>query len=93
MRCPPARRRESAGRAEPTAVDHPDDLVTRNRARPVRLEIALGQVQVGAAHAARVDTHTDLVRTGLGIDALSEHQRSIVDRSGSPDPPRFHGGA
>jgi hypothetical protein len=50
-------------RADP--VDHADQLVARDE-REDRVEVALVDVQVGAAHADLVDLDAHLARTGLG---------------------------
>jgi hypothetical protein len=49
---------------------------------PVRRQIALGHVQVGAAHAAAVDPDPDLAGSRLGHRQRRRHQRTAVDGPG-----------
>ena len=51
-----------ACRARTERVDRADDLVAGNDVGPARREVALGEVQVGAADAAHVDPHAQLAR-------------------------------
>ena len=82
-RCEPRR-----ARAEP--VDDAHDLVTGDHLRPMRWQVALGEMQVGAAHAA--DRHADpqLTRGRFRSGPLDERQRPLVDRARLLHDPRLH---
>ena len=78
--CPDRRRLGIA----PHSVDPPDDLVTGND-RKLRVgELAVNDVQIGAADAAGGNQHPDLPWAGLGIRHGGEHQRLAR-------PPQQHG--
>jgi hypothetical protein len=77
-------------RTRSDGVDHPDDLVTRDRARSVRLQIALDEVQVRPADPTAGDAHEDLPRTGHGGRPIGPRERSAVDRARRLDDPRSH---
>ena len=81
-----------AGAAGPEPVDHADDLVARRHAGTARCEVALGQVEVRAAHAAGPDTYPDLTRAGLGDGPLDAYQRPAVDGTRPVDHPGLHDG-
>ncbi|GAB3270574.1 hypothetical protein GCM10027449_05580 [Sinomonas notoginsengisoli] len=59
---------------------------------PARREVALGEVQIGAAHAADQDPHEHLARAGHGIGPLAEHERPWMSPSGTGNvnPPSAH---
>jgi len=60
-----------------TATDHgPDNLVAGNDRRSGNLDLAVEQVQVGAAHTARMDPHEELVGSRLGLGKLHGAQRA-----------------
>ena len=80
------------GAAGPQPVDHADDLVARRHPGTARCEVALGQVEVRPAHAARPDAHPDLAWAGLGDGPLDAHQRVAMDRAGPVDHPCLHHG-
>ncbi|GAB3260477.1 hypothetical protein GCM10027448_32890 [Nocardioides dilutus] len=80
-----------AGR-EPVCVgsaidDAAHDLVARHHPRPAGLEVAFGEVQVGAAQAADVDVHQDLVAARLRDRAGADYDRALRHGSGSPHSP------
>ena len=70
------------GAAGPEPVDHADDLVARRHPGTARCKVALGQVEVRPAHAARPDAHPDLAGAGLGDGPLDPHQRVAVTGPG-----------
>ena len=51
--------------------DLADHLVSRHHLRPMHRQIALGDVQVGAAHPARAHLHQHLVVAGSGTGTRS----------------------
>ena len=57
-------------------VDDADDLVAGHDVGPPGRQVALGEVQVGAAHAAHRDADPDLARAGLRLGPLDERQRA-----------------
>ena len=65
-----------------TAYDRADDLVTGDDSRMARRQVALGDVEVGAADAAGLDTDENLARAGLGHRKLNRKQRIGFDRAG-----------
>ena len=77
-------------RAQPDHLAH--GFVARNDAGFARLEVALGQVQVSAAHAADPDPEQDLALPGVGIRAVGRHEGPAGDRSRLFNPPGSHGG-
>jgi hypothetical protein len=87
---PLADREPSAARAE--GLDLADDLVARDGGRLARGQIALGQVEIGPAHAAGRDPDADLARAGLGDGPIDELARAAVHRAGRADHPRLHRG-
>jgi len=66
--------------------------VARHRPRPVRHEIAFGQVEIRPAHAAHGDPDADLTRTGPRHRQLGGDQGPLGHRRRSPHPPGPHGG-
>src|SRR6202022_2339293 len=52
-------------------VDPPDDLVARDNPAPPRRQVALGQMQIGAAHTAHRHLHPDLARPWRGDRSLN----------------------
>src|SRR5205823_8007731 len=80
---------EAGGIASPLD-NSADNLMTGNGSRAVRLQIALGEVQVRPAHRARGHADENLAGARTGIRALTQAQRSAVDRAGLLDPPRSH---
>src|SRR5690606_22187290 len=71
-------------------VHPPDHLVPRHRLRATRCEVALRQVQVGAAHPAGLHPHPDLTRTRYRFGTVDEAQRTVRDRSRLVDDPALH---
>ena len=72
----------AVGPAEPRNPDPPlisdgcrDDLVTEYERQFRARQLAVGDVQVGAANATRTDAHEQLARTGLRFRELSLAQR------------------
>ena len=66
--------------AEPQTVDDADDLMPGNDVLHLRRQLAFDDVQVGAADAAGLDAHADLVRRRLRngqIDAAAAARVSI----------------
>src|SRR4029079_8526996 len=63
--------RLEAPRPRPTRFDHPDDLVSGNHRRPSRLELALDDVKIGAAHAAGLDGDANFIIGGLRAGDLA----------------------
>ena len=60
-------------------LDDADDLVAGRGRRPVRRQVALGQVQVCAADAAAADAYPYLTGPGVRDVALDPPQRTLVD--------------
>jgi hypothetical protein len=52
-----------AVRVRTGTLDAPDDLMTRHDRRPHRRQLALDDVQIGPAHAARADAYEHLARS------------------------------
>ena len=77
-------------RAGAVADHRSHHLVARHRAGPVGDQVALGQVQVGAAHPAGVHPDQDLTRPRLRIGPLAEHQRPRGHRPGLFHAPCSH---
>jgi hypothetical protein len=71
-------------------IDVPDHLVPRHDRQVRQLELALDDVQVGAAAAARVDPDAHLTGAGLGIGALDQLERPAGDRCRRPQYLRPH---
>ena len=68
-----------AARSWTDPVDHADDLVAGDHPGPLGPKITLGQVEVGAAHAAHPDPHPDLTRPGLGTgSSIRRSGRSAI---------------
>ena len=76
--------------AAPHGVNPADDLVTGHHPRVVGREVALGQMEVGAAHPAHGDPHPNLARAWFGHVAVDESQRPARDGSRALDDPRPH---
>ena len=57
----------------------------------MRWYVALGQVQVGAAHAARADLDANLAWCRVRIGALDRNERALVDRPWALDGPGSEG--
>ena len=87
---PGALARLEAGGTRPDRIDDADDLVTGNDAPTPRLDVALGEVEVGAAHAARRDADADLARSGHRTRSADGNQRAAGDRSRAIDHPGEH---
>ena len=83
-----AHREPDAVRAQ--CVDDTDDLVAGHGVMAMWFEIALGQVQVGAAHAAAANADADLAGPGFRGVALHPGQRAGVDRTARVDDPTPH---
>ncbi len=77
-------------RPAPDGVDDSDDLVAGDDSVPTRCQVALGEVQVGAAHAAAPDPDPGLAGARQGIRALGEDERPRRDRPGPIDHPCAH---
>ena len=86
-----ARSHLESGGARPQGVDGSDDLVPGDRVGAVRWEVALGEVQVGTAHAAVRDPDPKLARPGHRHGALHEAKGVAVDGTGGGDDPGPHG--
>ena len=71
--------------------DLADDLVAGDDGRAVRRQLALQDVQVGAAHAAGQHPQEDLARTRLGHRELDEPERRLLRGSGRRQLHRAHG--
>src|SRR5690606_5635105 len=74
-------------------LDAPDDLVAGHGPGSARGEVALGQVQVGAAHTARLHPDPDLTGSGLRHRQLDRLQRSGRHRAGTGHHPGTHVGS
>ncbi len=70
--------------------DRSDDLVAGNDSRMARRQVALGDVEVGAANAAGLDTDENLARARFGVRKLDRAQRIGFDRGGRVYSHRFH---
>ena len=77
-----------AARAE--GVDHADHLVPRHGPGTLGREIAFGDVEVRAAHAAGRPPHPHFARGGLGDGSVDELERAARHRAGRADHPRLH---
>ena len=77
-------------RIVPSRNDPTDDLVTWHGVGPMRGEVAFGEVQIGAAHAARRHSDQHFARPWHGIRSFPRSQPPCVDRSRAFDPPREH---
>ena len=77
-------------RARPERHDLADDLMTGDDGRAVRRQLALEDVQVGAADAAGQHPQEDLARTRLGHRELDEPERRLRHRSGRRQLHRAH---
>src|SRR5207302_3707561 len=76
----------------PEGVDLAHDLMAGNDAGALGRQIALGQVQIGPAHAAARDADADLVARWLGDGPVDERHRAVVDWARSLHCPGSHGG-
>jgi hypothetical protein len=70
--------------------DRSDDLMAGDDPRMARRQVALGDVEVGAANAAGLDTDENLARAGFGFRKLDRAQRIGFDRGGCVYGHRFH---
>ena len=78
----PTAKRSHAGAAR---VDDADDLVARDDAGVLRRQITLGEVQIGAAHTARVHADPNLARgRAPGSPRVTRSSGCRVDRRRSP---------
>ena len=68
-----------------------DDLVARDDAGAPRGEVALGQVQVRAAHTADPDLQQDFAGSRPGIRALGRHEGAAGHGPGMSYLPCSHG--
>src|SRR3979490_1571999 len=71
--------------------DLPDHLVAGEHPRHVHRQVALGDVQIGAAHAARVHGDKEFTRSRLRHLDGDAVQRMGGHRARSSNPPRAHG--
>jgi hypothetical protein len=78
-------------RTRSDGIDHSDDLMTGNRPRPVRREVALGQVQVRPADTTAGDADQQLPAAGHRGRPVDPDQWAGVDRTRRLDHPRPHG--
>ena len=78
------------GTARTEGVDHPHHLMAGNHQPMSRGQIALGKVQIGAAHPARPNVHPDLHGPRHRHLTIDPNQRSAVDRSRRVDCPGTH---
>ena len=69
---------ETSAETAPERVDAADHLVARRHRRTSGCEVALDQVQVGAAHPAATDPHPHLTRPGLRLVPLDPAQRATA---------------
>src|SRR5205807_224125 len=79
-----------AGGARAQGLDVAHDLVPGDDGGTLGEQVALGQVQVGAAHPAGGHTDPDLARSRLGNLPLAQLERTAVDGSRTLDRPRLH---
>ena len=77
-----------AGAVRPESVDQADHLVAGCDEVPVRDQIALGEMEVGAAHAAHPHLHPHLVWARIGNGALDPPERGAIERVQGGPPPR-----
>src|SRR5579885_1448338 len=77
--------------ADAPLFDRPDNLVAWDDARMLRRQVALADVQVGAAYAAGADAHQDLVGLRLRNGRLDVAKRSRFNQPGLKHGHRFHG--
>jgi hypothetical protein len=71
-------------------LDPAHDLVPRNHACSARWQVALGEVQVGAAYAATGNSEAKLSGSGFRTRALDTSERAFVDRTRLIDGPGPH---
>src|SRR6185437_4122452 len=106
LRTPPAIRTGAVNRAQPRhadpftdrertrvrtqGFDASNDLVSRGDPGPAGRQVALGEMQVGAAHATARDPDEDVGRSRLGPIALDPAERPFIDRPRSVDYPGLH---
>jgi hypothetical protein len=64
--------------------------MARNDSRMARRQVALGNVEVGAANAAGLDTDENFARARFGLRKLDRAQRIGFDRGGRVYSHRFH---
>ena len=76
--------------ARPAARDAADHLMTGHDLRALRRELALDDVQVGAADAAHLDAHQHLAGPRLGHGAFDERERTRRDVARRAQPHRPH---
>lgn len=72
------------------ALDQADDLVTGDDPRMFRRKIALGEVQIRPADAARDDAHENLAVARNRRRLFDQTERIVLDRSGPFDDDRAH---
>jgi hypothetical protein len=77
-----------AARSE--TVDHPDRFMARDGVGAMGGQVALGQMQIGAANTADADRDAHLARAGLWHRAPFELKRVARHGSGGPDRPYLH---
>ncbi len=77
-------------RAVTQLLDGPDGFVTGHDVAPLRRQVAFGEVQVGAAHAARMHAHSHLTGSGHRVGPVDELERAVVDRPRIGHYPRAH---
>lgn len=81
---------EERVRAAPGAHDRPDGLVPGNDRRTTDGQVALDDVEIGPADAARRDGDEDLARARDGIGRLLEDERPRGDGRGTVQTERAH---
>ena len=86
----PGPRRANRAAPGPERLDRADDLVAGGDVRPARRQVALGQVEVGAADAAAADPYPQLAGPRLRHRPVDQLQRTCLDRTGTVDDPRSH---
>jgi hypothetical protein len=67
-------------RVETGLLHRADDLMTRDDRQFGRLDVALDQVQIGAAHGTGIDADANLSCGGLRLRMLDQVQRAAGDR-------------
>jgi hypothetical protein len=72
-------------------IDDTDDLMSGYDQAFPGLEIAFGEVEIGAAHATGSNLDAHLVRTGIGQRSIYPQQRMSIDWAWGVDSPCLHG--
>jgi hypothetical protein len=85
----PVADREPTG-SRPERLDLSHDLVSRSDTGPARGQVTLGEMQVGAAHAATRDPDQDVGRRRLRPITIDSPKRPGIDRPRSVDHPGPH---